>query len=86
MGEVKKTTKGKIKVLKISLKYDNEVPAMAGFKRVSKPGQRIYEGVSEIKKVRGGYGISIISTSKGLMTNKDARYKKIGGEIICQIW
>jgi small subunit ribosomal protein S8 len=86
IGETKKTTKGKLKILKISLKYDNEVPAIAGFKRISKPGQRIYEGFSEIKRVRGGYGISIISTSKGLMTNKDARYKKIGGEIICQIW
>jgi len=86
IGEVKKAAKDKIKGLKISLKYDNEVPAIAGFKRVSKPGQRIYEGVSGIKKVHGGYGISIISTSKGLMTNKDARYKKIGGEIICQVW
>ncbi len=86
VGEVKKATKGKIKSLKITLKYDNEVPAIAGFKRISKPGQRIYEGFSEIKKVRGGYGISIISTSKGLMTNKDARYKKVGGEVICKIW
>ena len=86
VGEVKKTTKEKTKSLKISLKYDNEVPAIAGFKRISKPGQRIYEGFSEIKKVHGGYGISIISTSKGLMTNKDARYKKLGGEVICQVW
>jgi len=86
VGEVKKVAKGKIKSLKISLKYENNVPAIAGFKRVSKPGQRIYEGVSGIRKVHGGYGISIVSTSKGLMTNKDARYKKIGGEIICQIW
>ena len=86
MGEVKKTTKGKLKILKISLKYESEVPAISGFKRVSKPGQRIYEGFSEIKKVHGGYGMSIISTSKGLMTNKDARYKKLGGEVICQIW
>jgi small subunit ribosomal protein S8 len=86
VGEIKKTTKEKIKALKISLKYNNEIPAIAGFKRVSKPGQRIYEGFSEIKKVHGGYGISIISTSKGLMTNKDARYKKLGGEVICQIW
>jgi small subunit ribosomal protein S8 len=86
IGEIKKAAKGKMKALKISLKYDNEVPAIAGFKRVSKPGQRIYEGFSEIKRVRGGYGMSIISTSKGLMTNKDARYKKLGGEVICQVW
>jgi len=86
VGEVKKAAKGKIKGLKITLKYDNLVPAIAGFKRISKPGQRIYNGVSEIRKVHGGYGISIISTSKGLMTNKDARYKKLGGEVICQVW
>ena len=86
VGEVKKAAKGKIKSLKISLKYNNLVPAIAGFKRVSKPGQRIYEGFSEIKKVHGGYGISIVSTSKGLMTNKEARKQKLGGEIICQIW
>ena len=84
--EAKKATKGKIKILKITLKYDNEVPAITGFKRISKPGQRIYNGVSEIRKVRGGYGLSIISTSKGLMTNSEARKQKIGGEVICQIW
>jgi small subunit ribosomal protein S8 len=86
VGEVKKTTKGKQKSLKISLRYDNEVPAIEGFKRVSKPGQRIYEEAMKIRKVHGGYGISIISTSKGLMTNKDARRQKVGGEIICEVW
>lgn len=86
VGDVKKATKGKIKALKITLKYDNGIGAIAGSKRVSKPGQRIYEGVSEIKRVHGGFGISIISTSKGLMTNKEARKQKLGGEIICQVW
>jgi small subunit ribosomal protein S8 len=86
VGEVKKAAKGKVKSLKITLRYNEGVPAIAGFKRVSKPGQRIYQGVHEIKKVHGGYGISIISTSQGLMTNKDARYKKTGGEVICQVW
>jgi small subunit ribosomal protein S8 len=86
IGEIKKATREKIKALKITLKYENGVPAMAGFKRVSKPGQRIYEGFSEIKKVRGGYGISIVSTSKGLMTNSEARKQKLGGEIICKVW
>jgi small subunit ribosomal protein S8 len=86
VGEVKKAAKGKMKGLKITLKYDNGVPAIAGAKRVSKPGQRIYEGFSEIKKVHGGFGISIVSTSKGLMTNKEARKAKLGGEVMCQIW
>jgi small subunit ribosomal protein S8 len=86
VGEVKKASKGKMKGLKITLRYNNEVPAMEGFKRISKPGQRIYQGFADIRKVRGGFGISIISTSKGLMTNKDARYKKLGGEVICKVW
>jgi len=87
VGEVKKAVKGKIKGLKITLKYDiGGDPAISGLQRVSKPGQRIYDTVSEIKKVHGGYGISIVSTSKGLMTNKEARKQKIGGEIICQVW
>ena len=85
-GEIKKTVKDGTKGLKISLKYDEGVPAMAGFKRVSKPGQRIYSGAQDIKKVKGGYGISIISTSKGLMTSKNAKKQKIGGEIICEVW
>jgi small subunit ribosomal protein S8 len=86
IGEVKKAMKGKIKALKITLKYDNGVSAIAGLKRVSKPGQRIYESVHNIKRVHGGYGISIVSTTKGLMTNKEARKQKLGGEIICQVW
>jgi small subunit ribosomal protein S8 len=86
LGEVKKTTKGDHKALKISLKYNNDLPAIEGFKRVSKPGQRIYQKIDEIKKIRGGYGLSVISTSKGLMTGKEAKVKKIGGEVICEIW
>ena len=86
VGEVKKAMKGKIKALKIALKYENDLPKISGLKRVSKPGQRIYEKFDEIKRVRGGYGISIVSTSKGLMTNKEARKQKLGGEIICQVW
>jgi small subunit ribosomal protein S8 len=86
VGEVKKATKGKIKVLKIFLKYDAGMPQISGVKRVSKPGQRIYGGVHEIKKVRGGYGLSIISTSKGLMTDKDAKKQKIGGEVLLEVW
>lgn len=86
VGEVKKTAKGKAKGLKISLKYDNGAPAIAGAKRVSKPGQRIYESVHEIKKVKGGFGIAVVSTSKGLMTDKEAKKNRLGGEIICQVW
>jgi small subunit ribosomal protein S8 len=75
------------KSILIHLKYDEEgKPAISGAKKISKPGQRIYKGYLEIKRAKGGYGITIISTSKGLMTDKEAKKKKIGGEVICEIW
>jgi len=86
VGEVKKSVKAGQKALKITLKYENSLPAISGIKRVSKPGQRIYERVIEMKNVHGGYGVSVVSTSKGLMTNKEAKKAKLGGEIICQVW
>jgi len=64
----------------------NKIPAISRLKRISKPGQRIYLKAKQIKKVKGGYGIAIISTSKGLMTDKEARKQKLGGEVICEIW
>lgn len=82
--EIKKRRKEKI--MEITLEYKEGNPAISGLKRISKPGQRIYKKISEIKPVRGGYGIAIISTPKGLMTNKEARKKKLGGEVICEIW
>ena len=74
------------KFIDITLKYDDKAPAISGIKKFSKPGQRIYIASGEIKQVRGGYGIAIISTPKGLMTNKEARKQKLGGELICEIW
>ncbi len=72
--------------LEIILRYQEQIPAISGVKMISKPGQRIYLDFRKIKKVKGGFGMSIISTSKGLMTNKEARKQKIGGEIICEVW
>jgi small subunit ribosomal protein S8 len=86
IAEVKKTNKGKMKTLKITLKYENGLPKISGLKRVSKQGQRIYHSNDEIRKVVGGYGISIVSTSKGLMTGKDAKKQNLGGEVICEVW
>ncbi|TSC75773.1 MAG: small subunit ribosomal protein S8 [Parcubacteria group bacterium Gr01-1014_30] len=75
------------KTLKITLKYgDSGEPGIFGLKRISKPGQRIYKGFGEIKRVKGGHGIAIISTSKGLMTDKEARKQRLGGEEICEVW
>jgi small subunit ribosomal protein S8 len=75
------------KSLVIHLKYDPAgQPVISGIKRVSKPGQRIYSSKVSIPKVLGGMGTTIVSTSKGLMTDKQARQNKVGGEIVCQIW
>jgi small subunit ribosomal protein S8 len=86
IAAVKKGAKKNGDTLKINLKYNKNIPAILGLNRISKPGQRIYAKISEIKSVNGGRGIAIISTSKGLMTNKKARKEKFGGEIICEIW
>jgi len=61
-------------------------PKIDGLKRISKPGKRMYVPASQIKRVRGGYGIAILSTPKGVMTNKEARRQKVGGEILGEIW
>lgn len=74
------------KFIEITLKYNDGMPAIFGLKRISKSGQRIYLKAKELKPVKGGYGMSIISTPGGLMTNKEARKKRLGGEVICEIW
>ncbi len=83
---VEKRDKGTRKHIEITLKYGEDGPAISGLKRVSKQGQRIYLSYQNISMVKGGRGISIISTSQGLMTGREARKKKIGGEIICEVW
>jgi small subunit ribosomal protein S8 len=73
--------------LKVFLKYgEKQAKIIMGIERVSKPGRRIYSGKSEIPKVLGGLGIAILSTSKGIMTDKEARTTGVGGEIICRVW
>lgn len=87
VSKVEKKGRHTSKTIEIDLKYEKEGESfITGLKRISKPGQRIYSGSKEIKGIRGGYGISVISTPKGLMTNKEAKKKNLGGEIICEIW
>jgi small subunit ribosomal protein S8 len=74
-------------VIKVILKYDEEgSPVIQGLKRVSKPSRRIYSGSGEIPEVLNGFGMSIVSTSKGLMSDDRARKMKLGGEVICSVW
>ncbi len=74
--------------IKITLKYINgkNNPVIAGLKRISKPGLRVYARCEELPKVLGGLGVAIISTSKGLMTDRAARRENLGGEVLCYIW
>ena len=74
-------------IIKITLKYgENKSKVIAGLKRISKPGLRVYAGNNEIQKVLNGLGVAIISTSKGVLTDKEARRAGVGGEVICYVW
>jgi small subunit ribosomal protein S8 len=88
--EVEKVSDGKKNSLKMTLKYEKNnrqtIPVIQGIKRISHEGQRIYIGKGQIKKVKNGLGIAIISTSKGIMTGAKARQLGLGGEYICEVW
>jgi small subunit ribosomal protein S8 len=78
---------GKQGILRIFLKYDDQGnPVIEGLKRISKPSRRVYASYDEIPKALNGYGVSIVSTSKGVMTDKKARKMKVGGEVLCSVW
>ncbi|MDO8742992.1 MAG: 30S ribosomal protein S8 [Candidatus Azambacteria bacterium] len=83
IGDYKKSGKGNKKILEINLEYPAVIREI---KRISKPGQRIYVKAPGLKQVKNGYGISVVSTPKGLMTNKDARKARLGGEILFEVW
>lgn len=75
------------KVLSIDMKYSPERErVISGLERVSRPGLRVYSQSSEVPRVLGGLGISVLSTSQGLMTDREARKRRVGGEILCRVW
>ncbi len=78
--------KQKEREITVILKYDARVPALTDVKRVSKPSLRVYKGVKDLPRVLNGLGIAIISTPKGLMTDKEARKNKVGGEVLALVW
>jgi len=82
-----KVEQQKFPQIKINLKYkEDKQPAIAHIQRISKPGQRVYISKNKMPRILNNLGIAIISTSSGLMTNKEAKKKGVGGEIICEIW
>lgn len=83
----KKEKKSEREYLSVTLKYDEDSqPAISGFKIISRPSRHLYTGVKDIKLIRSGYGIAVISTSKGVMSSKEARKQNLGGEILFEVW
>ena len=81
-----KESEGQKATLKVELKYDGQYCVIQGLERVSKSGRRVYVGKDEIPRVKGGVGIAILTTPRGLMTDQEARHQKIGGEVLCYVW
>ena len=73
-------------MLRIKLKYLNEAPLINGMRRISRPCRRVYVGKDAVPRVRGGLGMAVVSTPKGMMTDQESRKRQMGGEVICYIW
>lgn len=74
-------------MLRVYLRYgDDDKPVIGGIVKISRPGRRVYAGYDKIPAVRGGFGIAVLSTSRGIMSDKEATQKKVGGEVLCQVW
>jgi small subunit ribosomal protein S8 len=87
IGSVESDGDDKKPTLTISLRYQDDGRLMIeGMRRVSKPGRRVYVGAGEVKQVRAGLGMAVLSTSKGMLCDRDARVEKVGGEVICEVW
>jgi small subunit ribosomal protein S8 len=77
---------GKQNIIKVHLQYVSGMPSITGLRRISTPGRRTYVGKDKLPRVRNGLGIAVLSTPKGLLTDKQAKKESVGGEIICHIW
>lgn len=90
MQNVTSSEDNKQGMLKLVLRYDGRASAsgnaITGMRRVSRPGQRAYVPATKVPRVRNGLGIAILSTSQGVMTDKEARNKGVGGEVLCEVW
>lgn len=86
IGDFKKLGKGAKRILEINLRYPADRLAIEGISFVSKPSRRIYIGYKEIRPIRHGYGLMVLSTPKGIFTGKEAKKMKVGGEILFKIW
>jgi len=81
------TTESKFPMIRIHLRYDaKRAPVIHHIRRVSKPGLRVYKGNTELRPIRSGLATQIVSTSTGVMTDREARKRKVGGEVLCEVW
>lgn len=83
--EVAEARVGKELIVRLRYHSDRE-PVLQGLNRISKPGRRVYAGADEVPRVRGGIGVAIVSTSSGVMTDREARRQNVGGEVLCEVW
>jgi small subunit ribosomal protein S8 len=87
VGDVRVEEGRSRKQLVVGLRYDGEGrPVIAGMRRVSRPGRRVYVGFAGIPKVRSGLGVAVLSTSRGILSDRAAREAKLGGELLCEVW
>jgi small subunit ribosomal protein S8 len=87
LGEVKVEARDGIAVLVMGVRYDADGrPVIAGIRRVSRPGRRVYVGAEELPKVRSGLGVAVLSTSRGILSDRGAREAAVGGEFVCEVW
>ncbi|MEM7411727.1 MAG: 30S ribosomal protein S8 [Myxococcota bacterium] len=87
LDDVKVEARGGHPSLVLGIRYDDGgVPLIDGIRRVSKPGRRVYVGKDEVPKVRAGLGVAVISTSRGILSDSDARAQNVGGEVVCEVW
>jgi small subunit ribosomal protein S8 len=87
ISQYEQTTVDGHPTLQVQLRYVSEgQPVITGMRRISRPGRRVYVGRRDVKAVMGGMGLTIISTSKGLMTDHDSRRANLGGEVLCEVW
>jgi len=84
IASAEKETKGHPEI-RLALKYEDESSVVRRLKRISKPGKRVYSGYADLPRVLSDHGIAIVSTSRGVMTNKEARKRRLGGEVLCEI-
>lgn len=86
LASARKAERDGLPVIEVALKYVGGAPAITGIERLSRPGRRLYAGVAEVPKVIGGMGVTIVTTSRGILTDAECRRQKVSGELLAKVW